>query len=272
MKSMTIASRLWPTLAVVCAVSGARTAFAAERHFGFNYESSVQAPGTAELQPWTTVRAGRAAYYSNLEARLGVDFGLAKHLEGAFFWNLTALTEDVQAPAAAAPARLSTTDFQSLSMRLKYGLGDSIADALGAALQVEGTYGPFVAGFEARVILDKQLGALLLAANAFGGEFGQLDRRSTFESLAGASLAAGCFVTPTFVPSLEVRSETRFDSNIDSSVLYLGPSLSLLSQTYWVTFAVEPQLFAFKGASPSHNLDLSHNERLQARLLFGFRL
>ena len=50
------------------------------------------------------MRAGRADYYSNLTARFGVDFGIAKHLEGAFFWNLSATTEDVQAPAAAAPA------------------------------------------------------------------------------------------------------------------------------------------------------------------------
>ncbi|HEX3855637.1 MAG TPA: hypothetical protein VHW01_31960 [Polyangiaceae bacterium] len=249
-----------------------RSASAAERHFGFSYESSVQSPGTAELQPWTTVRAGRADYYSNLAGRVGFDFGVAKHLEGAFFWNLSATTEDVQAPGAAVPARLSTTDFQSLSMQLKYKLSDPVADALGCALLVEGTYGPFVTGFEGRLILDEQLGSLLLAANLVGGDFGQLDRRSTFEGSLGATLGAGYFVTPSFVPSLEVRSETAFDSNIDRSVLYLGPSVSLLSGRYWATFAVEPQLVAFKGASPSRNLDLSQNERLQVRVLFGFQL
>jgi hypothetical protein len=247
-------------------------ASATERHFGFSEESSVQSPGTAELQPWTTVRAGRAVYYSNLGARLGVDFGIIKHLEGAFFWNLSATTEDVQAPGAAAPARLSTTDFQSVSARLKYKISDPVADALGCALLVEGSYGPFVTGFEGRLILDEQLGSLLLAANLTGGDAGQLDRRSTFEGMAGASLAAGYFVTPSFVPSLEARSETLFDSNIDSSVVYLGPSFSLLSGRYWATLAVTPQLVALKGASPSRNLDLSQNERLQLRLLFGFEL
>jgi hypothetical protein len=249
-----------------------RLGAAAERHFGFSYESSVQSPGTAELEPWTTVRAGRADYYSNLGARLGIGFGIAKHLEGAFFWNLSATTEDVQAPAAVAPARLSTTDFQSLSAQLKYKLSDPVADALGCALLLEGSYGPFVTGFEGRVILDEQLGSLLLAANLVGGDFGQLDRRSTFEGSLGATLAAGYFVTPSFVPSLEARSETAFDSNIDRSVLYLGPSFSWLSGRYWATLAIEPQLVAFKGASPSRNLDLSQNERLQARLLFGFEL
>ena len=249
-----------------------RSASAAERHFGFSYESSVQSPGTAELQPWTTVRAGRADYYSNLAARFGFDFGIAKHLEGAVFWNLSATTEDVQAPGAAAPARLSTTDFQALSAQIKYKLSDPVADALGCALLVEGTYGPFVTGFEGRLILDEQLGSLLLAANLIGGDFGQLDRRSTFEGSLGATVGAGYFVTPSFMPSLELRSETAFDSNIDRSVLYLGPSLSLLSGRYWTTLAVLPQLVALKGASPSRNLDLSQNERLQARVLFGFQL
>ncbi len=260
------------TAGALAVLSLPRLASATEQHFGFSYESSVQSPGTAELQPWTTVRAGRADYYSNLGARLGVDFGLAKNLEGAVFWNLSATTEDVQVPGAAAPARLSTTDFQSFSAQLKYKLSDPVADALGCALLLEGTYGPFVTGFEGRLILDEQLGSLLLAANLVGGDFGQLDRRSTFEGSLEATVAAGYFVTPSFVPSLEARSETAFDSNIDSSVLYLGPSLSLLSGRYWATLAVEPQLVAFKGASPSGNLDLSQNERLQARLLFGFQL
>jgi len=271
MKSKMI-SRCSSSLVLALALLSPELASGTERHFGFSYESSVQSPGSAELQPWTTVRAGRAAYYSNLGARLGIDFGIAKHLEGAFLWNLSATSEDVQAPAAAAPARLSTTDFQSVSTRFKYKMSDPVADALGCALLVEGSYGPFVAGFEGRLILDEQLGSLLLAANLVGGDFGQLDRRSTFEGMAGASLAAGYFVTPNFVPSLEARSETLFDSNLDSSVVYLGPSLSLSSGRYWATLAVEPQLVALKGASPSRNLDLSQNERLQARLLFGFQL
>jgi hypothetical protein len=275
MKSITICPRFGRvvlTAGALYALLVPRLASAAERHFGFSYESSVQSPGTAELQPWTTVRAGRADYYSNLGARLGFDFGIAKHLEGAFFWNLSATTEDVQVPGAPAPSRLSTTDFQSLSAQVKYKLSDPVADALGCALQLEASLGPIVTGFEGRLILDDQLGSLLLAANLIGGDRGQLNQRSTFEGLLGATLAAGYFVTPSFVPSLEVRNETAFESTISSSVLYVGPSLSLLSGRYWATLAVQPQLVAFKGASPSRNLDLSQNERLQARLLFGFQL
>ena len=147
-----------------------------------------------------------------------------------------------------------------------------MADALGCAVLADGSYGPFVTGASGRLILDKQLGLLLVAANLFGGDAGQLDRRGAFEGTLGASLAAGYFVTPSFVPSLEVRSETAFDSNIDSSALYLGPSLALLGGKYWATLAIEPQITAFKGSPPGHALDLSRSERLQARLSFGFAL
>jgi hypothetical protein len=272
MRVSAASARRTALLAALSALCAPRAASAAERHFGFNYESTVQPAGTAELEPWTTVRAGRVDYYSELDARLGLDFGIAKNLEGALFWDLSAVTTDVRVPGAAILTRLSTTDLQSVSGRLKYKLSDPVADALGSALMLEGKYGPLLTGFQGRVILDDQLGSLLLAANVFGGMSELLDRRSTSEGNAGASLAAGYFVTPAFVPSVEVRSETQFDSNVDSSVLFVGPSLSLLGDRYWATFAVEPQVAAFKGATPGRSLDLSQNERLQARLLFGFRL
>ena len=259
-------------LIALFALAAPRAAAAAERRFGFTHESSVQSSGSAELLPSTDVGAGRTQYYSRMTARLGLDFGLAKHLEGAFFWDLSAITEDFQAPAAAAPARVSTTDFRSVTAQLKYNFSDAVADALGCALLVDGSYGPFVAGVEGRLILDKQLGSLLLAGNVFGGDSGQLDRRSTFEGLLGASVAAGYFVTPSFVPSLEVRSETAFDSNIDSSVLYAGPSFALMRGSYWTTLAIEPQITALKGSTPGHALDLTHSEHVQARLSFGFAL
>jgi hypothetical protein len=259
-------------LSVVSVVSVPRAVSAAERRFGFTHESTVQSSGTVELEPTTDLGAGRTLYYRRMNARLGAAFGLAKNLEGAFFWDMSAVTEDFQAPGAAQPVRLSTTDFRSTTGQLKYKLTDAVADALGCALLVNASYGPFVAGVEGRLILDKQLGSLLLAANLFGGDTGQLDRRSTFEGALGASVAAGYFVTPSFVPALEVRSETAFDSNLDSSLLYLGPSLALLGGKYWATLAVEPQVTAFKGSTPGHALDLTRSERVQARLSFGFTL
>ncbi|HEY4103251.1 MAG TPA: hypothetical protein VGM44_05140, partial [Polyangiaceae bacterium] len=142
-----------------------KTARASERHFGFTYESSVLNPGTAELAPWTTVRAGRADYYNAIDGRIEFNYGLMKNLEGAFYWNFSSVAEDVLVPGATQLSRLNDSEFDSFSLDLKYKLSDPVADAIGSALYLEGTLGPLIAGVEGRVILDRQVGSWLFAGN-----------------------------------------------------------------------------------------------------------
>jgi len=270
------------SISLVCAallsVSVASRASASERHFGFGYESTVLSPGLAELEPWTTVRAGRADYFSRLEARVGFKFGLVRNLQAALFWNISSTAEDVQVPGAALKSRLSTTDFQSLSAQLKYKLTDATADALGSALLLEAQAGPLLVGAEARVILDKQLGNLLLALNLVATGYEQLELTSRFVGSFGATAGAGYFLTPNVVASLELRNENSLSKERAesmrslSSVLYAGPSVSYASTRFWLTLAVQPQVIAFKGATDGYHLDLTQNEYVQARLLLGFPL
>jgi len=259
-------------LAAIGTCGGARTATAAERHFGFSYESSTLRPGQAELQPWSTLRLGRADYYNRLDARLGFELGVLKNLQASLFWNVSGITKDVRLPGAAIKSRLSDTELDSLSVQLKYKLTDPVADALGSALFVEGSTGPMQASFEGRLILDEQLGSFLFDANLVGGLIEHWELRSTTVGAFGATLAAGYFVTPSLVTSLEVRNENGFSGTFERSVLYLGPSVSIVSTRYWLTLAVQPQLVAFKGATAGHDLDLSQNEYLQTRLMLGLSL
>ena len=253
--------------------AGPRRANAAERHFAFSYESPVLRAGQAELQPWTTTRFGRADYYSRLDARLGFQLGLTRHLQAGLLWDLSSTTEDIKIPGAALDSRLSSTELQSLSAQLRYELTDPVADALGSALFLEGNAGPLSVGYEARVILDKQLGSLLLTGNLVGGGQELLELRSRFVASFGATLAAGYFVTPNVVTGLELRQgNTIASGSLDQAVLYLGPSVSFVSTGYWLTFAATPQVVTFHGATPGHRLDLSQNEYVQARLLLGFAL
>jgi hypothetical protein len=265
-----------PTLCLVLGLPllllAPKAARATERRFGFTYESFVLNPGTAEIEPWTTVRAGRADYYSETDARIAFDYGIAKNLQGAFYWNFSTVAEDVLVPLATQKTRLNDSQFDSFSLDLKYQLSDPVADAVGSALYLEGTLGPLLASIEGRVILDKQLGSLLLAANLVGTGSEHLELRSTSQVDVAAVAAAGYFVTPTIVPGLEVRSENGVSNQLDRSVLYFGPSLSVLGEGCWAVLAVQPQIAAFKGRTTGHDFDLDENERLQARLLLGFRL
>jgi len=247
-------------------------AAASERHFGFGYESGVLNPGSAELQPWTTERAGRVDYFNRLEARLGFQLGMLRNLQGALFWNIWSTAEDIHVANAALKSRLTTTSFESLSAQLKYKLTDPTADALGCALLLEGQAGPMLVGYEGRVILDKQLGSLLLGFNAVGGGVEQLELKSRFVASFGATAGAGYFITPNVVTSLEARNENSYSGQLDYSVLYLGPAVSFAGTRFWLTFAVQPQVFAFKGATAGYHLNLQQNEYVQARLLLGFPL
>jgi len=258
--------------ALFASLTASSSVFASERHFGFSYESTVLNPGLAELQPWTTARVGRADYFNGLDARLGFLLGLSKNLQGALFWNVSSVAEDVHVANAPLETRWSSTDFQSVSAQLKYKFTDATADALGSALLLEGHGGPMLVGFEGRVILDKQLGSLLLGLNLLGGGMEQLERKSRFVGSFGATAGVGYFVTPSVVTSLELRNENRYTGQLDYSVLYLGPTVSYASTRFWLTFAVQPQVIAFKGGTPGYHLDLEQNEYVQARLLLGFPL
>ena len=258
--------------ALLVALTRSAGASAAERHFGFGYESAVLSPGLAQLEPWTTARAGRVDYYNRLEARLGFQLGLLRNLQAGLFWNASSTTADIQVDLAARMSRLSTTDFESLSAQLKYKFFDPTADAVGTALLLEGQAGPLLVGFEGRVIVDKQLGSLLLAFNLVGGTVEQLEQRSRFSASFGATAGAGYFVTPNLVTCLEVRNENSYSSQLDHSVLYLGPTISYASTRFWLTLAVQPQVVALKGATTGYHLELKQNEYVQARLLLGFPL
>ena len=266
-KALRVASQ-----ALLVSLTVATTASASERHFGFGYESAVLGPGLSQLEPWTTQRLGRDYYYNRLEARLGFELGLLQNLQLSLFWNASSTTEDFRLQNTALTSRLSTTEFQSLSAQLKYKLFDPTADAVGAALLLEGQAGPLLVGYEGRVIFDKQLGSLLLALNLVGGGVEQLELKSRFVASFGATAAAGYFWTPNWVTSLEVRNENGFSGELDRSVLYLGPTVSYASTRFWLTLAVQPQLVAFKGATPGHRLDLNQNEYVQTRLLLGLPL
>ena len=259
-------------LTLLTSLTASLSASATERHFGFGYESTVLNPGRAELQPWVTQRVGRDYYYNRVEARLGFELGLARNLQAAVFWNISSTAQDWSLPDGALKSRLYTTNFQSFSAQLKYKFTDATADALGSALLLEGQAGPMDVGFEGRVILDKQLGSLLLGVNLIGGGVEQLELKSRFVASFGATVGAGYFVTPNVVTSLELRNENGFSGQLDYSVLYFGPAVSYAATRFWLTLAVQPQVIALKGATEGYHLDLHQNEYAQARLLLGFPL
>src|SRR5687768_4847107 len=130
---------------------------ASERHFAFTYETPVLSEGDAEFEPWTTLRVGRERYYSRIDSRLEFELGLLRNLQTALYWNISRTTEDVEDPISGELSRVSNTSFNSISSEWKYSFSNPVADALGSALYLEGTYGPALVELEGKVLLDKHV-------------------------------------------------------------------------------------------------------------------
>lgn len=254
------------------------SATAGERSFAYSHESRVLAPGESELRPWSTFRAGRSRYYSAIDGRLQLAHGVAPGLQLALYWNFATETQDVvQDSLTREVARVSSSEFASVSGELQYQLSDPALDLLGSALYLQTSLGPRESAVAAKVIVDRSVGKWLLAAN-LGGELAiasvrhpngsELETALVLEPSLGAAHALPHGVSL----GLELRAPLGVAGQAESATLFGGPVARFAGQNCWAVLGVQPQLLAFSGQSADSRLDLSEHERLEVRLLAGFSL
>lgn len=253
---------------VTAAALAAGVAAANERHFGFTYESAVLPPAERELEVWVTPRVGRAEHYLRFDERVELELGLSDRLMTAFYLNGTALS------ARVGDGVQSSFASGGVSSEWKYKLLDPVADAVGLALYGEVTWSPTQLELEAKLILDKRLGRLLLAANlAVEEELGFELTGVAPETAVELDLAAAWYLTDRLTLGLELRNlNVAVPSGFAYSALYFGPTLAYARDTWWVSLSVQPQLPALKRSEAASLLVLDDQERLNARLLFSLKL
>jgi len=247
------------------------SASANERRFTYTYESAVLNPGDAELEPWTTFRLGREDYYSRMDNRLEFEVGVVEGLQTAWYFNWSSTTQDTDG------VRVSESSFKSVSSEWKLKLTDPVADALGSAFYVEGSLGPAEAELEAKLIFDKRLGDVIVAANLVGEHEWEFEQDETEREIsAEAVFGLAWMASERMSFGLEVRNanEIKPDDGWENSAVYAGPVFGFASEKWWTTFTVLPQLLKLKGEEEDEgrSLVLSGRERLEARVLFGFHL
>ena len=269
---LTSHTRIVPALTLLIGISSAN-----DRHFTYNYETAVLAPGARELEVSNTLGVGRSDYYAKLDHRLEFEVGLAEKLMTAFYlnWNNTSEFDPVSGGVATA------FSWKGFSSEWKLKLADPVADAVGLALYAEIGYNTNGLELEPKVILDKRMGKWLAAANLFT-EIAyettptelelhemepELDLGLTYEMAKG------------FHTGLEFRSSSVVerpapdeDFELIISSLFLGPVISYSAESWWMSFSVLPQLPALKTESGGSILDLNDHEKVNARLLLSFHL
>ena len=151
---------------------------------------------------------------------------------------------------------------------------DTGVDPIGLALYLEFVAGPTLAEVEGKVLIDHRIGPVLLAANLVweqewifrGGEV--IPRVE-----AQVALGAAWMITPAISLGIEARSEHRFATSPEwlwqSAPIYVGPTVSYATRTFWTALSVCAQVAALQGASPPDVRDLDQREMMQLRLLVG---
>ena len=259
--------RAWSSVVVGVLLGVPLVARANDRHFSYTYESAVLAPGEKELEVWTTYRNGRDTRYTRFDERLEFEIGLVPGLQTSFYLNVTAIGQDVN-------GELANSTEVSVSNEWKWRLLDSAVDGIGLALYGEITGSVEELELEGKLIVDKRIGNLLLAANfvaehewEFG--IGQTEKDLHLDGFLGASW----FFTPRFSLGVEAWNANIISHGTwEHSAFFLGPVTSYTGDGWWVTLTVLPQLPAFKPSEGGGKYVFTDYERFQARLLFSWHI
>ncbi len=247
---------------------GVSLALGNERHFTYTYESAVLPKDGREIEVWTTPGLGRDHFYSRFDERVEFEVGLTDRLQTSLYLNFGALTAETM-----PGMRQSSVEFQGISSEWKYKLRDPVADALGSALYAELLAGPTEVELEAKLIVDKRIGKVLLAANLVGELGLEFEEKATDPAgVVELDAAATYSVRPGLSLGLELRSHNQImEEAWRTSVLFAGPVVAYAASSWWVALSVMPQLPALKKEGGG-TFELAAHERFNARLLFSFHL
>jgi len=254
--------RRWAWL---CLVLGTWAA-AGERAFPFTFDSATLEPGERQVQFWETFRSQRfdPAPYLTTESRFGLAAGVTKSLDTLLLLDATINEQDPDLRTIRA----------RVSSLWKYSFLKA-TDALGVSGLGRVSLGLDGLDLEARLVLDKQLGPVLIALNASVAYSplwnGAVEPDLRFEE----SLALGYRVGPVLV-GVEARVRTAYQQRLfEGTAYYAGPTLSWSTKWFFATLAWHAQLGAYKAKADRGNgeaMELRDNERFVARFLIGWRL
>lgn len=255
-------------LTLAPALAFATPCWANHRMFTYTYETAVLPQDARELELWTTWRGGRDRYYSAFDHRLEFEIGLTDQLMTAFYLNFGAVT-------AETPFGLRETsfDYQGVSSEWKYKLTDPFADPVGLGLYAEFSAGTREYEIELKMLADKRIGPLLLAANLVGEVEWEVEGEETRRELIFAPhVAATWLVLPNLGVGLEFRNHNEIvGSEWEHSAIHMGPVVSYGGNRWWAALTAMAQLAAPKGAHGG-SLILDEHEKLEVRLMLGMDL
>ncbi|MBT9555558.1 MAG: hypothetical protein IV100_05980 [Myxococcales bacterium] len=255
-------------------------ASANQRHYTYTYETATLPMGTAEIEPWTTVRLMREDYYVRFDHRLEFEVGLLDHFQAALYLNWF----EIAAADHAADNISESFGFKGIALELKGKLLDPVADPIGLGLYFEIGGTTTELELEGKLLLDKVMGNVGVAFNVVY----ELELEATVDGPKDETnleikahelqfdLGVAWFISQRWSLALELVSRTEFakdekdDYETVYSILSLGPTVTYGGEHFWIATTVLPQIAALKGATGDSIQHLEDKEALEIRLLLGF--
>jgi hypothetical protein len=210
----------------------------AERPFPFTWTSATQPMGTSAPQLWLTLRSGRTTPFDLLEARGWVALAAARNVD---------VHLGLEADVVLRRREQKELDGR-VSAQVRYRLLEP-NDILGLAILARAGVGVASTQLEARLVLDRVVGDVLLAANSAFERTIFWDRRDAIETRLDHSLALRLTVTSDVTAGLELRARQAFRSaDYQGTAFYVGPTLSVSTQAFWLSVGAMAQVASHKAA------------------------
>lgn len=243
-----------------------------DRKFTYTYETNMLAKNQADLEIWSTYRGGKESFYSRFDNRMEFEIGLTQRFQTAFYLNFSNITDD-----DGMGGYKSEFEFEGVSTEFKYQLLNKYKNGIGFAPYLEFTFNTNEIEIENKLIFDKQFSKFTTALNIVGEyEWKFLPEKTRKEFILEFDLGIAYSFSDNFSAGIEARSRSLFPDGegIESSAIFLGPSISYASEEWFAVIAYLPQLPAIKRSKemPSQRLVLDEYEKNNVRLILGFSL
>lgn len=227
---------------------------AGQRRFTYSYEATTSAPGAIEIENWVTWKSTKNGdgRIDRFDFRHELEWGITDRLQlGLYLADWTYRDGGDEQGAR----------YHDSAVELIYNLSNPQTSFLGSALYGEVKIGDEVLALEGKLILQKNVGALLVAYNVtLEGEWEGEDfdeEVGEFQQTLGVSYQ----ISPSFSVGAEFFHEIEFPewSEAEDSVVYAGPNASVRYRNVFATVTPLVQL-----------TDVGGEPDFQTRVIVGF--
>jgi hypothetical protein len=249
-------------LALVCVLSSVSQA--APRDYAFAWSTNLAQPKATQLEVWLTPRVLRASEgFFLLESKVVASVGLTQYLDAQFSFDAN-FQGDTNQDTSLNPALSGLVRFAPLKNTQSLGLGIIAAF----------TASPHFLQLEARGILDKAFGRLLLSLNIDIQRRLLLAQSAVALNIVEGNAGARFQINPQVRVGLEGMTRTALTGAYRGTGVYLGPSVTADFSGWYFSAGLMSQVGADKVERERGNgepLTLFDNERFWFRLILGLK-